>query len=212
MNTRLSYLHHVGINPNTKGARKRLGLIVKTKNIPWTAEEEAILVEAVRDNVSPTRLAVRLQRSVHAVKRRMRELGLAGQRHGPGRASKSAIRFSLDPLLQIERWLEACKSGDIDSCLKYYAVEATLECACSGPAVYAGRAAIQEYWVQKLRSNAPGRFSLVRTSQESERFVIDYLSFEAKPVRMYVSFDETGAIVHSKCGPHIRNQAHALTH
>ena len=183
---------------------------MKTKNAPWTIEEETILAEAMRENVSPTRLAVRLQRSVHAVKRRLRELGLAGQRRGPRRASKSAIRFSVDPILQIERWLEACKSGDIDSCLNYYAIEATLECACSGPAVYAGRAAIQEYWTQKLRSNAPGKFSLVRSSQENDRVVIDYLSYEAKPVRMYVSFDETGAIVHAKCGPHMRDQARAL--
>ena len=144
---------------------------MKTKNTPWTLEEESLLAEAVRDKVSPTRLAVRLQRSANAVKRRMRELGLAGQRRGPRRASESAIRISVDPIGQIQRWLEACKIGDVDSCLKFYASEATLECACSGTAVYSGRAAIQQYWTPKLRSNAPGRFSLVRTSRENERVV-----------------------------------------
>ncbi len=195
--------------PRAKGFYS--GLVVKTKNTSWTSEEEAILVQSVRDGVSPARLSVRLRRSEGAVKRRIRELGLSRSGVGPERAASSHIRVSVDPIAQVQRWLSACRSGDLGSCLEFYASEATLECACSGPAVYAGRSALKEYWRPKLQSNLPGRFSLIRTAVEGERVTIDYLSYEGKPVRMILSFDETGAIAHSKCGPHKRDKARGLT-
>ena len=176
---------------------------MKTKNTAWTAEEDAALAEAVKDKVSPARLSVRLRRSEGSIKRRIRELALAGKRRGPRQSTEPTIRAPVDPIAQVERWLETCKFGDLVSLMEFYSPEATLECACTGPAVYAGLEAIQDYWAPKLRSNAPRRFSLIRARVEDERVVVDYLSYEAKPVRVYVSLDDAGTIVRSECGPRI---------
>jgi hypothetical protein len=174
---------------------------VKTKNTAWTAEEDAVLAKAARESVSPARLSVRLHRSVGSIKRRMRELGLAGNRRGPREATQSSIRVQVDPITQVAGWLAACRSGDPFALMAFYGEDPTLECACAGPAVYAGFAAILEYWSPKLRSKEPRRFSLVRTQLEDERVVVDYLSYEGKLVRMILSFDAMGKIVHSECGP-----------
>ncbi len=174
---------------------------MKNKTTAWTAEEDAVLAQAAKDFVSPTRLCVRLRRSVGSIKRRMRELGLAGTRRGPRRATQSEIQVRMSPIAQVEGWLQACKAGDLQALMALYGEEATLECACTGSAVYAGVAAILEYWVPKLRSTEPRRFTLTNAHVEDKRVVVDYLSYEAKPVRMYLSLDETGKIVQSECGP-----------
>lgn len=174
---------------------------MKTKNTAWTAEEDAVLATAAREAVSPARLSVRLHRSVASIKRRMRELGLSGSRRGPREAARSSIEIPVDPMAQVEGWLAACQAGDAFALMGLYGEEATLECACTGPAVYAGFAAILEYWSPKLRSKAERRFSLVNAQIDDERVVVDYLNFEGKPVRMFLSFDAGGKIVHSQCGP-----------
>ena len=176
---------------------------MKYKYTRWTAEEEEILAQAVKDNVSPARLSVRLQRAPASIKRRMRELGLSGTRSGPKRASQSSLQFRVNPIIQAERWLEACRSGSLRSVIDFYEENATLECACTGPAVYGGSSAIQEYWASKLRSTHPLKFSLEAMRNENDRIVVDYLSFEAKPVRMFLTFDDDGKIVSSECGPRI---------
>ncbi len=174
---------------------------MKTKNTAWTAEEDAVLAKAARESVSPARLCVRLHRSVGSIKRRMRELGLAGTRRGPRDATQSSIRIPTDPMAQVAGWLAACKSGDAFALMAFYGEDATLECACTGPAVYAGFAAILEYWSPKLRSTEPRRFILKGTKIEDERVVVDYLNYEGKPVRMTLCFDAMGKIIHSECGP-----------
>ena len=176
-----------------------LGLFVmKSKNTPWSTEEESALAEAVKSQISPLRLSVRLRRSEASIKRRMRELGLAGKRRGP---RKSALLPSVDLGVEATKWLHACRSRDLSRLLDLYRPEATLECLCTGAAVYGGHLAIQEYWAPKLRSTHPLAFTLGSLQGEDERIVIQYLSYEAKPVRMSLSFDRAGKIVHSKCGP-----------
>ena len=61
--------------------------------------------------------------------------------------------------------------------------------------------AIFEYWSPKLRSENPLRFSLTSVNAEDERVVVDYFGYDAKPVRMYLSFDSMGKIVRSECAP-----------
>jgi hypothetical protein len=107
----------------------------------------------------------------------------------------------VDPIAQVAGWLAACRSGDAFALMAFYGEDATLECACTGTAVYAGPAAILEYWSPKLRSKVPDRFSLVRTQIEDERVIVNYLNYEGKPVRMILSFDAMGKIIHSECGP-----------
>jgi hypothetical protein len=122
----------------------------------------------------------------------MRDLGLAGRRRDPH-------HFELQALLGT--WLEACRAGARVKLLSLYDQEASLECACSGPAIYAGVGAIQEYWSPKLDSNHPQRFLLERLHLDGERIVVDYLSFEGKPVRMFLTLNEKGKIARSECGP-----------
>ncbi|HWV43029.1 nuclear transport factor 2 family protein [Pseudorhodoplanes sp.] len=164
------------------------------RNTAWTEKEDAILAQAVKDNVSPLRLAARLGRSLNSIKRRIRELGLNGAR-APGSAASAAF--------QVSRWMGAAKSGDLAGLMDMYRADATLECACTGPAVYAGSEAIRQYWAPKLRDAAPLAFSLLQTKEENGRISVDYLSFEAKPVRMFITLDEAGKIVRSICGPHL---------
>ena len=170
---------------------------MKNKNTHWTSDEEAALAEAVEDKISPLRLSVRLQRSEASIKRRMRELGLAGTRRGP----RKLVGPSFNIQVEAYRWLETCRSRDLFRLLDFYGPEATLECLCTGAAVYGGHLAIQQYWASKLRSTHPLAFTMSGMKGEGERIVIDYLSYEAKPVRMFLSFDMGGKIVHSRCGP-----------
>lgn len=171
---------------------------MKSKNTPWTTQEETALTEAVESEISPLRLSVRLHRSEASIKRRMRELGLAGKRRGP---QKFDISPSIDLGVEATKWLHTCRSRDLFRLLDFYRPEATLECFCTGAAVYGGHLAIQEYWAPKLRSTHPLAFTLGSMQGEDERIVVDYLSYEAKPVRMSLSFDQGGKIIHSKCGP-----------
>lgn len=173
---------------------------MKTKTTPWTAAEDAALEQAARDNVSAERLCVRMKRSVGSIKRRMRELGLRGSRRKP-RESHTVIRIVVNPLAQVAGWLKACKSGDLVTLMGFYSHDAMFECACDGAAVLAGLSAIQEYWAPKLRSADPRSFNLESARIENGRVRVDYLSYQAKPVRMFVSFDPMGKIIHSECGP-----------
>jgi len=170
---------------------------MKTKNSAWTAAEDAMLAQSVEDRVSTARLSVRLQRSEGSVKRRMRELGLAGTK----RRLRPAAPIEIDPTVQAMRWLETCRSGDLVSLMDFYADTATLECGCSGPTTCAGIEAIRQYWAPKLRGVCANAFSLAAVREDRGRVVLDYTSYEAKPVRMYLSFNSDEKIIHSECGP-----------
>jgi hypothetical protein len=170
---------------------------MKTKNTAWTTDEDTLLAQAARDKISPARLSVRLRRSEGSIKRRMRELGLAGKK----RAASGDIRVELDLTVQATRWLESCRSGDLTELMEFYDPGATLECGCMGTAVYAGAAAISEYWAPRLRVAGPDAFALREIRSENGRIVIEYTSYETMPVRMYMSFDGIGKIVRSECGP-----------
>jgi hypothetical protein len=176
--------------------------MIKKKNTPWSAEEEAMLAQAVVEKISPARLCVRLQRSEASIKRRMRELGLAGQRRALAEVARSQIEVRLDPRMQANRLLHACRARNLVELSELYAEDAMLECACAGPAIYAGATAISEYWSPKISTAAEDGFSLVDLHMDNNgRVVVDYLSYEAKPVRMFLSFDAAGKIVRSECGP-----------
>lgn len=163
------------------------------KNTAWTPEEDIILSRGVMEQVSPVRLAVRLRRSLNSVKRRIRELGLV-----------SANRdLRIDPVIQVRRWMGTAKAKDLSGLIDFYSDEATLECACAGATIYAGLSAIGEYWAPKLRMASPLAFSLVNATRDDTRVVADYLSYQAKPVRISMTFDATGKITHSECAPRV---------
>jgi hypothetical protein len=172
------------------------------KNTLWTPEEDAALAKAVEDNVSPLRLAARLQRSLNSVKRRIRELGLTANSREP-----SQVR--IDPLIQVRRWMTMAKAGDLIGLVGMYRDDAALECGCTRQAAYVGSGAIWEYWESKLRSARPLAFSLIKASKKDTRVVVEYLGYEAKPITMILTFDETGRIARSECAPADRSQSAA---
>lgn len=172
------------------------------KNTHWTPEQDALLAKAVEDNVSPLRLAARLKRSLNSVKRRIRELGLS-------KDSAQPAGFRIDPLIQVRRWMNMAKAGDLTGLIGLYSEDATLECGCTMQAAYVGSGAIREYWAQKLRSPVPLAFSLVKARRDDARVVVDYLSYEAKPVTMMLTFDAMGKIARSECAPANRSQSAA---
>jgi hypothetical protein len=165
------------------------------KNSPWTPEEEKVLWDAVERKISAARVSVRLHRSEASVKRRMRELGLIGNSRN--------LRKPLDTDVSARalNWLEACRSRDLSRVMTFYRSDATLECRCLGPTTYAGLGAIQHYWEPKLKSALPAAFTLQQVRFDREQILLDYLSFEAKPIRAYMAFDDIGRIARSECGP-----------
>lgn len=172
------------------------------KNTLWTPEEDAVLEKAVGDRVSPLRLAARLQRSLNSVKRRIRELGLTADDRKP-----AGLR--IDPLIQVRRWMTVAKAGDLTALVGMYCEDATLECGCSRQTAYVGSGSIREYWAPKLTSAAPLAFSLVKATRDDARVVVEYLGYEAKPITMMLTFDETGKIARSECAPADRSQSAA---
>lgn len=171
---------------------------MKNKTTAWTSEEDAALAAAIKAKVSPARLTVRLQRSEAAIKRRLRELGLTGRRKSDG---EQFLAPPIEPAILAKRFLDACKSGDVISLLDLYEASATLECACTSEAVYAGVEAIGEYWAPKIGSRNPNAFSLMSVRRAGGRILLDYLSYEGKPVRMYLTVEPSGKIGRSECGP-----------
>ena len=171
---------------------------MKNKTTAWTPEEDAALAVAIESKISPARLTVRLQRSEAAIKRRLRELGLTGRRKSDG---EQFLAPSIEPAILAKRFLDACKSGSLFSLINLYEASATLECACTSEAVYAGVEAIGEYWAPKIGSRNPSAFSLVEVRKSGGRILLDYLSYEAKPVRMYLTVGPSGKISRSECGP-----------
>jgi hypothetical protein len=106
-----------------------------------------------------------------------------------------------DPVIHVRRWIETAKAKDLAALIDFYSEDATLECACNGSTVYAGLGAIQEYWAPKLRTATPQAFSLMKATRDGRQVVADYLSYEAKPVRMVMTFDSKGKIDRWECAP-----------
>jgi hypothetical protein len=162
---------------------------MRRKNTSWSKEEDAILAQAVKDKVSVVRLSIRLRRSEGSIKRRMRELGLAG-----------VTKTSPATLMHAKRWLAAARTRDLKRLVSLYTPNAMLECRCTGTAAYVGHFAIQEYWSSKLGTSVRNAFSFVSVRKEGDQIALDYLSYEGKPVRVFMAF-ENGKIVRSECGP-----------
>lgn len=169
---------------------------MKNKTTAWTAEEDAALAAALEDKISAARLTVRLQRSEAAIKRRMRDLGLSARRRNAADPEQR-----IEPTLFATRLLQSCKAGDLVGLMLLYHTEATLECACTGDAIFAGSSAIQEYWAPKIGSRHPRAFSLLSAGAEDMGIRLDYLGYEGKPIRMHLSLDLKGKITRSACGP-----------
>jgi hypothetical protein len=98
-------------------------------------------------------------------------------------------------------WLDACRGRRIYSLLDLYDEAATLECACGGQASLTGRAALEAYWRPRLTNPSLGSFSMDDVTADGEGVILDYQSYESKPVRIHFRFNDAGKILHTRCGP-----------
>jgi hypothetical protein len=113
----------------------------------------------------------------------------------------SISRDEPDPVATVVDWLDACRSRQIHGLLDLYDKTATLECACDGLESLTGRAALEAYWRPRLAASIPGSYAMDDLTADSEGVVLDYTSYEGKPVRIHFRFSATGKILHTRCGP-----------
>jgi hypothetical protein len=108
-----------------------------------------------------------------------------------------------DPIAMVVDWLDACRSRRLSELLDLYDAAATLECGCNGPYIYRGRHELARYWSSRLAAAVPDAFRLtnILPGDEPGSAVLDYTSYEGKPVRMYFQFTPSGKIAAAICGP-----------
>lgn len=113
----------------------------------------------------------------------------------------SISRGGPDPIAAVVDWLDACRGRRIYALLDLYDEAATLECACDGIKSLTGRAALEAYWRPKLTDSSRGSFSMDDVTADDEGVILDYRSYEGKPVRIHFRFNDAGKILHTRCGP-----------
>ena len=108
-----------------------------------------------------------------------------------------------DPLAVVIDWLDACRARRLNELLDLYDAAATLECGCDRPHIYRGRADLARYWSSRLEAAVPDAFRLtnILPADEPDSAVLDYTSYEGKPVRIYFQFAPSGKIAATVCGP-----------
>ncbi|MGM5026283.1 nuclear transport factor 2 family protein [Tardiphaga sp. 862_B3_N4_1] len=106
--------------------------------------------------------------------------------------------MSFDPMAAVVDWLDAYRSGDLESILGLYSDIATIECGCGGAATINGREALRAYWEQRLR-DAPA-VELENLQPARDGIAITYVCQDSN-VRADFEFDTTGQIIFQKCGP-----------
>ena len=106
-----------------------------------------------------------------------------------------------DRVAVVVDWLDACRTADLGALLDLYAVDARLECKCDALKVHRGRAELDAYWRPRLDSQAPVAFGLEEITPTEDGVVLDYRSYEGKPVRIRFSFDTFGKIMQTRCEP-----------
>lgn len=109
-----------------------------------------------------------------------------------------------DQVAIVVDWLDACRARNLDALLDLYAPESTLECKCEGGPVHTGRTALEAYWRPRLAAVSSTAFGMDEIIPTEDGVVLDYLSFDGKPVRVIFTFDDDGKILQSRCAPSAR--------
>jgi ketosteroid isomerase-like protein len=106
-----------------------------------------------------------------------------------------------DQIALVVDWLDACRNRDLATLLDLYADDATVECQGGGVKIRGGRDGLESYWKPRLDTPAPTAFRLEEVMPTAEGVVLDYLSHEGKPVRIFFSFTRDGKIQATHCLP-----------
>jgi hypothetical protein len=113
----------------------------------------------------------------------------------------SNLTNDFDQVAVVIDWLDACRTRNLDALLDLYALGASLECKCGGPKTYEGRAGLALYWQPRLDASSPTAFGLDEITPTADGVLLDYLSFEGQPVRIFFTFNKEGKILQSRCEP-----------
>jgi hypothetical protein len=105
-----------------------------------------------------------------------------------------------DCMAAVVDWLDACRSGNLETLLDCYAGDGSLDCGCEGINVV-GRSALAAYWEPRLKSFAPGAFGLEEITPLADGVMLDYLNHAGKTVKVVFTFAANGKIVHMRCEP-----------
>lgn len=106
-----------------------------------------------------------------------------------------------DQMAVVVDWLDACRMRNMDALLDLYSQNASLECTCDEANIHTGRAGLESYWRPRLATVSPTAFGMDEIVPAGDGVVLDYLSFEGKPVRIFFTFDGDGKILQSRCAP-----------
>jgi ketosteroid isomerase-like protein len=118
---------------------------------------------------------------------------------------KLGLSKDFDQIAIVVDWLDACRARDLEALLDLYAQDASLECACNDDRkILQGRANLASYWRPRLGDFSPTAFGLDEITPNVEGVVVDYISFEGKPVRIHFAFDGDGKILQTRCEPSAR--------
>lgn len=113
----------------------------------------------------------------------------------------AGLADDFDQVALVVDWLDACRNRDLAALLDLYADDAKLECQCGEAEVSQGRAELESYWRPRLKVLAPTAFGLEEITPASGSVVLDYLSYEGKPVRIAFNFTRDGKIQRTSCAP-----------
>jgi hypothetical protein len=108
-----------------------------------------------------------------------------------------------DQIAIVVDWLDACRARDLEALLDLYTQDASLECASDRMSLR-GRAELASYWRPRLADSSPNAFGLDEITPAAEGVVLDCVSFEGKPVRIFFAFDGNGKIMQMRCEPSAR--------
>ena len=105
--------------------------------------------------------------------------------------------MSFDPMATVVDWLDAYRSGDLESILGLYSDIATIEYGC-GATTINGREALRAYWEQRLRDYPAADLDDLQSAQDA--VAVTY-HCRGSNVRADFEFDAAGQIFFQKCGP-----------
>jgi ketosteroid isomerase-like protein len=106
-----------------------------------------------------------------------------------------------DQIALVVDWLDACRNRDLATLLDLYADDARLECQCGEARESEGRAGLESYWRPRLEGLAPTAFGLQEITPTAAGVVLDYMSYEGKPVRIAFTFSRDARIQRTACLP-----------
>jgi ketosteroid isomerase-like protein len=106
--------------------------------------------------------------------------------------------MSFDPMAAVVDWLDAYRSGDLESILDFYADDATIQCGSGGGTTITGSGALRAYWEQRLQDHPASELDDLQPAREGA--AVTYLCHRL-PIRCQFEFDSAGQIFFHNCGP-----------